>query len=794
MMKLCVGRRQERREIKEALLNNPIQVVVLTGMGIAPMRGLGKTTLALSLLKELRSHYSHVDVFSGHRLTSESNAYQASFDLMMEGSQKNRGKVKELINMAFSRERNLILLDDVNTLDDLLQILPEDLGKTQFLITTSMPSFSGLLQQERPDLRMATVALPLFEDRETLALFKALLGEAYDPRQEPFYEELGARLGGHPFALRLIGSLMKEEPYRCVAQLVHELKQLDLKGVRGGQVDAERHNLMQIHDLLWDTLDKYQKHMLQFMALCPPGPIPLDLLEHLYGISPKLLRLYLRQLCKLGWSREVLYGKTITMELHGLMRLVLIEKGIDPHIKDSFLDLMTRAYTNMAKPNQLQRNRWLSQGRAVLAMLIEDRDPRLCAWVGRRFFQYCLDTNNEDYFIKIADHVLKLPDLEWEHLMNALTLKAEALNKMDNLEGSLQCLMEKQKVCEQVDARDELADCYMEMACIHTETGRLDEALGLLKKEEALCRQLEKKGHLTICQYNQSCALIYQGRYAEAFDLLKEFEAYRLKLGDQGWLSACYANQAIILNAWGKLDEAKAVLEKHQVIVDDIGDRHGQMSIYCNKAVNLMIRDNHQEALDLLRRQRVLCKQLSDRENLAICLNVMGTVLREMGRLDEAMEAHLEEESLRSGFRSRLWLERCYLNKAETLRVMGSLDEAMAICQEQEKHCLEVGDREGRAIACEQQAIISMEWNNFSRAQFLLEDARRIYEELDLPLRMTHWFWHLANLNQRMGSLTDALQHFREHLALSEYFGTQPRQGTQEHIASLSKQLGDTLA
>jgi len=603
-----VGREKElatmAANLDAAAKEGGVQAITGRLYSIDGIGGVGKTALALEAAQRFGDKFKDgvLPLFRVDKHTPVSFAMALAECLEVKLTEPADAEAALQVVAYLLRDRNcLILLDNVEKWDDLRYMIPQQTSAA-FLVTTRNRDIYRKLRNFYAGLQVEEIPLEKFTEDEALALFCRMMGQEYREEDRGIYLEIARDLGYLPIALRQAISLMVYTPHYRAGELRDKLKgdeRLALLRRGCAEVESDTRVIEAVFDLSAQVLTKEMREALALLAVCSPGPVPLDFLKKLAvpgtffqkgsDIMERFERLYTYSWCE----RREMEGERY-YELHQLVRdLVRLQgkretQGGLPYL-EQFIDVVHEIFTDKDVHFSV-KERYVFQLEEAFSAAVQRKDTRLKKWL-YALYDFCTYRGYGHFYIRLTEAVERLfPGDQWA-----------------------------------------LRVVYGHRALILEDWGKLEEAMACHKKEEKIKEQLGDRAGLSACYGNQAVILQAWGRLEEAMTLHKKEEAIYEELGDRAGLSPTYGNQALILKAWGRLEEAMTLQKRKEAICDELGDRAGLATCYGNQAVILFDQGLLDESMTLLKKQETICEELGNRAGLAICWWNQGELLGKQG-------------------------------------------------------------------------------------------------------------------------------------------------------------------
>ncbi|NQZ09540.1 MAG: AAA family ATPase, partial [Algicola sp.] len=528
---IFVGREKELKQLTEAL-SKPGSVHAVSGklVNLIGLGGIGKTTLAREALKRCKDNFP--DGCFEIRLEGMSpQAFAVKLNGLLNQPPSEPADVEQAqlqITHLLNEHQILLLLDNVIDANELLQVLPQSC-KSSIIVTSRDLDLADAVRITRPNLHVSDSFLEVFNGKECLSLFEQLLGGKYQTEQEDTYLAIAEQLGFLPIALRLAISTLIFGPRHSPTQLLSILKSdQKLKLIDTAlkhDANSDERSIFAVFDLSAPLLDESLKQTLAELAVCAPGPVPVDFLQHLTEQDD--LADSLETLVRYSWCKQICVDDVQHYELHQLVRELIQEQLVGDELRDRHVDIVHHLFIE-EPAHFLELERWLGQADLILPVLKERKDRRLVYWASGGFCVFCKNRGYGERFITICQWVIE----------------------------SFQ------------DNKADVAIALGNQALLIRDFGRLDDAMALHQNEEAIHELMGAQVSLAICYGNQATIHLYRGKFDKAMALRQKEEVICEEMGDRAGLSRSYGNQALILRARGQLDEAMTLHQKEEAICE----------------------------------------------------------------------------------------------------------------------------------------------------------------------------------------------------------------------------------
>jgi tetratricopeptide (TPR) repeat protein len=213
-----------------------------------------------------------------------------------------------------------------------------------------------------------------------------------------------------------------------------------------------------VFDLSSPLLSEELRETLEYLAICAPGPVPLDFLRQLAEHEEILERL--EQLYTFSWCERRESEGERAYELHQLVR-ELVRARFEKRFQENFIQLVHDIFTDKSVHFTVKEKFYL-QLEEALAAASENSDERLIDWL-YDLYDFCTYRGFADFYIRLTQQVERLfPGDSWA-----------------------------------------LRVVHGHRASIYQIQGKLEAAMVNYKKQEKISEELGDRAGLTICWWNQ---------------------------------------------------------------------------------------------------------------------------------------------------------------------------------------------------------------------------------------------------------------------------------------------------
>jgi tetratricopeptide (TPR) repeat protein len=394
---------------------------------------------------------------------------------------------RALVTRLLQDRQCLVILDNALDWNNIKYMLPLRTGST-LLITTRNRDIYRHLRLKCKQLGVGEISLEEFTPGEALALFKEMLGTEYEEAEKDIYLDIARNLGYLPIALRQAISLLVFAPHYRAKELLDKLAGEDrLELLRKGQAaeDSDSRVTETVFDLSSPLLTGELLETLEYLAICAPGPVPLDFLRQLAKNEEILERL--EQLYTFSWCERRESDGQRAYELHQLVR-ELVRGRFENRFQDRFIQLVHDIFTNKSVHFTVKEKFYLQLEEALMAAS-ENCDKRLIDWLYDLYY-FCTYRGFADFYILLTQRVERLfPGDRWA-LSDAYAIRALIYWRQGKLEAALKFQKKNEKIKEELGDRAGLAICLWNQGLIHNKKRNYKKQIQLWQKSIQINKEI----------------------------------------------------------------------------------------------------------------------------------------------------------------------------------------------------------------------------------------------------------------------------------------------------------------
>lgn len=667
-----VGREQELQAIKGALVNGrQVMICSLQGMG-----GVGKTALTAHVAYLLRPYFpdgvlwSRVDV-SDAMSTLQSFASAYGHDVSQYADLNSRSRV---VRELLAHKRALIVLDNVQSSEQVQPLLPPTTGACAVIITTRRRDLAVTSGGHRFQLG------PFDKEKDdALQLFSKLLGKERAGREEATLDQIAALLGYLPLAVAIAASRIAYEPGWSTDEFLQRLQQ---EKTRLDLLTYDNQSVRLSVNLSYEMLQPVQQQFFAALGAFASEDLSLEAVAWVTERSHQETRDHLRHLHGLSL---VQLGRGTRYRLHPLLHDYAREQL---EAMDSYQDVLARMVTyfiNYAATHRRNYEALQLETDNILAALetafAEEMKPALVR--GTNAFFHFLETRG---LYELAEIHLRRTEKAARTLSNALNLATVLLNlgyilrKQEKYAQAKPYLQDGLTLAQQVEDKALISALSGELGVVMHYLGDGSQTKEYYETGLALARQLNDpeltSTHLTYLGVNAFIDMDYH--QSEAY--YRKGLALARKGGNQKRASILLNNLGEIARVKGRNDEAETYYQEGLVLAQQIGYRELVCILLNNLGEVALDRGEYEQAQTYYEEGLTLARQMKQQTLIALLLQNLGKLAFKQSNPAQA-EAYFRQSL--DLIQERTGQSSSVLNEwAELLLQQGNLEAASAVFNE----------------------------------------------------------------------------------------------------------------
>ena len=642
--------------------NGTIQAVV--GMG-----GVGKSTVAIQLAHQLRSHF--VDgVLWANAAVSEPHAVIESW-AQLYGYDFSR--MTDLESMAaalrsvLTDKAVLIILDDVTSITRIKPLLPTG-AKNHVLLTTRDHDLARALDAQ-------VWSLQELSPENGRILLASILGEKRLNDEPEAATEICNLLENLPLAVEIIGQRLKSRPRRRLADVAQRLRS-----------EEQRLSELQISDravrasfaISYQSLDRDLRRMFALMGLFNGRSFSAEALAYIaqldrYEAEDRIFALtalslaqedghtrYKQHALLADFALEMLgdedgaveYGRFTQFYLHFAQQNQTNYDALRPEW-ENMMSAMEIAYLHQLWQTVIEfgdtlHGAWLTRGRftqareayAYAKKAAQERgDDEKLAQIELNWGQACIEQNDYELAETHLDDSHKL----FSRLEDGTGIAAVQFHRARIAIEQSQYDKAHRFLDESLHIRESLADqkgvaaVLYRQARIASRTGNYDEGFRVAQQALNIQKEQDRLGASKTVRLMASITL-EQKKFSLAKQYCEDALRISIELQDTGELATSYYRYCWVSRQLGELEQAEAYGEKALALFAKIGDKKLEALTLYILSVIQEDKKNFERALELALQSSNLMRMVGDSYNLVFILAHLGDIYKNLQQFAKMQE------------------------------------------------------------------------------------------------------------------------------------------------------------
>lgn len=624
-----VDRKRELKAIREALLAEDERMICsLQGMG-----GVGKTTLAVHLAYELRSHFpdgvlwAKVDAADPMSVLSVfAHAYGQDVTEYTDLATRS-----QIVRQLLAHKRALIVLDSVQSSDEVKPLLPPT-GRCAVIITTRRHDLSITRGTHRFYIREFDE-----EEGESLALFRRVLGEARVRQEEAALKKIAGLLGHLPLAVAIAASRLAYEPDWEVSGFLERLRS---QKSRLTELADEAQDVRLSFDLSYEMLPPSQQRLFGLLGVFGGEDFDVKAVSFVTGTEVEVARDLLRRFYSLSL---VQHGRPDRYYLHPLLRDYAREKvaGNDPwqQMVEYFIRYVESHVTNYEALDLETSNIFFAlqtaTARKMRPALVRGANSIFHFLMMRGFY-----TQAESYLKLAQASAVALDDTPG--LMTILRNLGQIARSRGDYEQAEAYLQEGLALARADKDREKIGSLLAELGTVIGIRGHHTRAEPLFREGLALARETGQNNLIVTLLVASGIVAYKRGKYAQAEEHFQEGLRLARKIDHRERIGALLANLGLVALDRGNHGQAEAYYRESLTLNRQIGHREGISLMLGNLSEVARLRGDDEVAAAYAQEGLALAHEIENRALISILLRRAGEAAGSHKSYEEAQE-YLEE-------------------------------------------------------------------------------------------------------------------------------------------------------
>jgi tetratricopeptide (TPR) repeat protein len=309
---------------------------------------------------------------------------------------------------------------------------------------------------------------------------------------------------------------------------------------------------------------------------------------------------------------------------------------------------------------------------------------------------------------------------------------------------------------EQLNDRDGVARSQHQIGLIHQARGDYAKAQAAFEKSLELAESLNDRPGVVVTLSNLGALAQEQGDSDKARRFYQQSLAMAREIGDRLGEAQLLHNLGVLAQTSGEYGLAKQLYQESLSIKEELADKHGIAATLYQLGTLAQLNDNHAEAHRLLEKALTIAREIGDKSNEKQIAGILGNVAFELGlRL-------VNDGSWYDGLRL--------------------LEESLAIRRQGD-------DLDARADAICQIARTHHLMDNLHESRIHYRDALRLYQHTANQRGMASCKTGLGRVMLEMGFIEEALDELKQAKRIYHQLGEKRRISEIEEIMQLANHV-----
>lgn len=771
-----VGRERELQDLKTALLAGHYSAICsVQGMG-----GVGKTALAAHAAYQLRPEFPD-GVLWARLDTSDVMSILATFaqaydcDVSQYTDLDSRSRV---VRNILAHRRVLIVLDNVESNEQIQPLLPPTTGSCAVIVTTRYTNLPAMLGAHWINIGPFDK-----EKQEAFDLFARVLGVESVQSERSVYGEIADLLGHLPLAIAIAAGRIAHEPSGSAAKFLDVLR---AEKTRLGELVFGDWSVRLSFGISYDRLVPDLRQFYMALGAFSGEDFDAEAAAHVAGRSLSEAHEMLKELYGLSL---VQFGRAGRYRLHPLLRDYAREKmdAGDAFVRmaeyyDTVLDTARKLYEQGAEALKrglelfdLEREN-IQAGQAwAEAHLSEDSAAALCCRYpisGGSLLRLRQRPTDRIRWCKAglsAARRLKKRSVEGEHLA-ALGL---AYNELGEVRTAVEYLNQALSVFDEIGNEQGECGVLSSLGLTYVRLGQFQPATSHLKKSLVIARKIGNRREEGDALGNLAIVYKNQGKFDHAIRYHKQALAVARETGDRvGEVATLNDLGSAHLEA-GRPRPAVEYYEEALTINREIGYRRVESDLLGNLGWAYACLGRYDRAIEYYQQALGIDREIENRFGEGITLNNLGGAYTDSGKPNEAIEFHEQALAIARDVGDRVGEADALIGLGSAYQSLAQIERAIDLYHAASVICREVGYQQGEGLQLMNLGNAYRDLGQYKEAIHCYQEARSVAEQIKNRLLMSKICISQGELYLKQHKWRSAEALFLESLQITRAVGAQ---------------------
>jgi tetratricopeptide (TPR) repeat protein len=523
--------------------------------------------------------------------------------------------------------------------------------------------------------------------------------------------EIHQKLGGHPRALELLESYIKNEKA--------EWSTVNLKIKDVVEIEVN-HNLLM--DMLWEKLDTEERHVL------------------------KVASIFRRQISLLGLTVVTGFKKEETKTFVDTLNALSLA-----YVEDSscYIHRLTSNFVQSTKMNQNEIKQINIQTAKYYNNITVDK--------GKRYIENDMEARW---------HYLEAE--EWDQAVEVTFCMESYLTSKGYPQLSLELFNE---FYEKDISEKNKSILYHGIGNLYFGFGRFDGALKHYEKSLEICDKIGDMKSASESLHNIGTIYQDKGDYDTA---LKKYEKAREtfeKFDDIKGISYCLHSIGNIYYLKSDYDTALKQYEKARKTLEKIDDIKGVCYSLAQIATIHKDRGDYDKALNQYKKLLKIFEESGDIKDVSTILHLIGMIYQEMGDYDAALKHYEESRDIDEKMGNMKGVTDSLHNIGALYRAKGDYDGALKICEDSKEIYEKIGDIKGVSYSLHQIGMIYEDKGDYDAALKNFKKSLELKKKIGDIKGASDSLHSIGTIHQSKGDYKTALKLYEKSLEICDKIG-----------------------
>jgi len=796
-----VGRQDELRELATlGVIGVTTPRFLIAGVG-----GLGKTSLAAQITRDLESQFTGgillaeiptVDVFL--KLGEWAELYGGDVKEIQDVNQR-ADRVRQIIQQRVGTKRVLAVLDGVVDESDDAKLAPllRALRDCAVLVTSRAKNLPSLFH-------FREIGFKEFDAQNAVDLFNRILPQ--DQRlvgNESQIHALHKAVDSLPFALELLAKQLVKHREWSLTDLENKFAQSKLDVLEWGRGQTKDTAIRASFFLSYRGLDADEQTFFTQLGAFGGRDFDVQAAAYVGQVKAAAAEKMLEHLLELSMAQTGRGAGRYT--LHALMREFAREL-CSKNLYDAELHMATY-YCAIARENgdKLYSNE-IDQALAILDAELTNISTGQ-KWARENATQEARELTRDfiygaiTYYFRLRANWAEW--IEWSEYGIAACQALEDERGEGAIAGNLGIVYRQKgewdkaiefyqnalQTMERLGDVHGMAQTYINLGSVYADKGEWDKAIAFYQQSLEI---KERVGDVQgMAQTYMGLGIVYanKGEWDKAIEFYQNALQTMERLGDVQGMAQTYGNLGNVYLQKGEWDKAIAFYQNALQTMERLGDVHGMAQTYGNLGAVYYRKGEWDKAIEFYQQSLVTKERLGDVHGMAQTYINLGAVYYRKGEWDKAIEFYQNALETMERLGDVHGMAQTYGNLGLVYADKGEWDKAIAFYQKDLAISERLGDVHGMAQTYGNLGLVYADKGEWDKAIEFYQKDLAISERLGDVVGMSATYWNIGTLYEEQDNLPEAIASIEKAVAIKERIGHPLLESQRAHLQELKRKL-----